>query len=185
LAKNGSSIDIENAVTLIEEGRRLHFVEDTAVQGLKRFKEGNYLLKKAFLDAKATNDLEVILNAEYDFLAAEIAMGDPDETLAKGSAEAGIEVIEDALNALKALALGNAYKAVDLAYPHHDKRSWRYKDMPKDAFHVFCASHKSRLQNGLKRYGVSTIDRDLITMRVDTISAIEEAYCAMQRQILS
>ncbi|MDR0908482.1 MAG: hypothetical protein LBM77_01835 [Spirochaetaceae bacterium] len=184
MEKRGQNNDILYAVTLIEEGRKLHFVEGTEAEGLRRFKDGSAFLKQAFLDAKATNDLAAILNAEYDFLAAEIAMGDPDETLAKGSAEAGLEVIEDALRALKALALGDAYKAVDLAYPRHDKRAWRYKDMPRDAFHVFCASHKSRLQNGLKRYGVSTIDRAFITLRVNTISAIEEAYCAMQRKAL-
>jgi hypothetical protein len=187
MAKSGSqtqsfNTDIFDAVVLIEEGRRLHFVEDTALQGLKRFKEGSALLTKAFLDAKATNDLETILKAEYDFLAAGIASGSPDETLAKGSAEAGLDVIDDALRAIKAVQSDDGYKWVDLAYPRHDKRTWRFKDMPRDAFHVFCASHTSRLQNGLKRYGVSAIDRALITLRVDTINAIEEAYCAMQRK---
>jgi hypothetical protein len=96
----------------------------------------------------------------------------------------GLEVIDDALNALKAVQNGDGYQWVDLAYPRHDKRAWRFKDMPKDAFHVFCASHKSRLQNGLTRFGVSKIDRELITLRTDTINAIEEIYCKMQRQAL-
>jgi hypothetical protein len=184
LVKNGQRGDIAYAVRAIEEGRTKHFTPGQAEEGLAAFMEGSALLKQSFLDAKATGDIETILRAEYDFLSNAIIEGDSDETFAKSSAEAGLEVIEDALNALKALALGDAYKAVDLAYPRHDKRAWRFKDMPKDAFHVFCASHKSRLQNGLSRFGVSKIDRELVKLRIDTINAIEEIYCERQRQTL-
>jgi hypothetical protein len=184
MEKNSLLIDISYAVRLIEQGRRKHFVTGQAEEGLSDFKDGSAALHQTFTSALATKDLELILSAEYYFLEAGIEEGAPDEVFAKGSAEAGLEVIEDALLALKAVADSTMYKGVDLAYPHHDKKKWRYKDMPKDAFHVFCASHKSRLQNGLTRFGVSQIGRELITLRFDTISAIEEIYCEMQRQAL-
>jgi hypothetical protein len=184
MEKNSLLIDIGNAVRLIEQGRRKHFTEGQAEDGLRGFKEGSAALHQTFTAALATKDLELILSAEYYFLEAGIEEGAPDEIFAKGSAEAGLEVIEDALLALQAVADSTMYKGVELAYPHHDKKRWRYKDMPKDAFHVFCASLKSRLQNGLTRFGVSQIDRDLVKLRVDTISASEDIYCEKQRQAL-
>jgi hypothetical protein len=178
------STRIDSADRLIAEGRIKHFTEGREAEGLHDFKEGCALLKQTFIDARATNDLALILQAEHAFLTVEIDTGGNDEPLAKASAEAGLEVIEDALRALQAVALGDAYKAVELAYPLHDKRKWRYKGCPKDAFHVFCESHIARLNNGLKRYGVSAIDRDLIEFRIATLKAIEEIYCGMQRKAL-
>jgi hypothetical protein len=178
------STRILSAEHLIVEGRVKHFTEGSEADGLREFKDGCAILKDTFTAARASNDLSLILQAEFMFLTAEIAEGSDDEPLAKASAEAGLEVIEDAFRALQAVALGNAYKAVDLAYPLHDKRKWRYKGCPKDAFHVFCESHIARLNNGLKRYGVSPIDRDLIEFRTATIKALEEIYCGMQRKAL-
>jgi hypothetical protein len=184
LAKIGSRIDIGYAVVLIEEGRRKHFIEESALEGLQQFKEGSELLRQAFIDAKATGDVELILRAEHSFLSSQIAAGNPDETRAHASAEKGLEVIEDALRALKTVSGSTVYKGVELAFPRHGK-AYRYKGLPKDAFHVCCESHIARLNNGLTRYGVSDIDRELIKLRVGTLAAIEEIYCNMQRKVLA
>jgi hypothetical protein len=182
LEKTGLNDDIRSAVRLIEGGRIKHFTNGTAEDGLLEFQEGCALLKQSFTDVKDSGDIGLILSAEYYFLTAEIAEGNPDEALARSSSEVGLEVIDDAIRAYKALQSGAGYKWVDLAYPLHDKRKWRYRDMPKDAFHVFCESHTARLQNGLKRYGVSSLDRDLINLRIETLAAIEDIYHGLQRK---
>jgi hypothetical protein len=94
-------------------------------------------------------------------------------------------MIDDAFRALKAVADVIMYKGADLACPIHDKKKWRYKGLPKDGFHVFCESHTARLNNGLTRYGVSNIDRELIKLRVETLAAIEDIYCGLQQSTLT
>jgi hypothetical protein len=184
LAENGSLTDIINAVRLIEKGRLKQFTDGQAEEGLQEFKEGSAILKQVFLDAQATGNIETILNAEYDFLGSELSMGDPEEVHARASAEAALEKLDDAFLAYEAVQDSAAYKNTDKAFPHHGK-PYRYKSLPKDGFHVFCESHNARLQNGHTRYGVSSIDRDLINLRIDTLAALEETYCVLQRKALT
>jgi hypothetical protein len=47
--------------------------------------------------------------------------------------------------ALDVLKNADIYKSVEKTYSH--RKEFRYKKMPKDAFHVACAGHTVRLEN--------------------------------------
>jgi hypothetical protein len=183
LEKSSWNTDVADAVSLIAQGRKKHFEDGKAEEGLQQFKQGSILLKKAFGDVTSTGDVELVLRCEYLFLRHEIAFGRSKEKRARVSAEKALEVIQDAFRVVDVVKDSVAYKSVDKAYPLNNTK-WRYKGFPNDAFHIACKSHIARLNNGLSRYGISDIDIDLITMRIDALKAIEDIYCGLQETAL-
>ncbi|MDR3301373.1 MAG: hypothetical protein LBT01_02420 [Spirochaetaceae bacterium] len=73
---------------------------------------------------------------------------------------------------------GSPYHTVDMAFPHRNQ--WRYKGLPRDAFHVACIAHKTRLKNGLSRLGLPKLDRELAKIRIDALTAIQQCYIEKQ-----
>jgi hypothetical protein len=82
--------------------------------------------------------------------ASRIARGQRSrEIKGKASAEAALQNFDDAFLALKAVGEGAAYHIAEQTFPHRGQ--WRYQGLPRDAFHVACIAHKTRLKNDLSR----------------------------------
>jgi hypothetical protein len=96
---------------------------------------------------EASADPQALILAEYAFITQEFQLCDKDDNDSLRSLTKAIESFDDAFLAIKAVE-GSCYKAVELAIPHNGK--FRVKGLPKDAFHIACNSHKTRIKNILK-----------------------------------
>jgi hypothetical protein len=117
-----------------------------AENGRVNFEKGHALARQTFQEALASGDVEIILLAENSLVAKELADSEADEPEGKASAEAALQSFDDAFLALEAVEEGAAYHIAEQTFPHRGQ--WRYKGLPRDAFHVACIAHKTRLKNG-------------------------------------
>jgi hypothetical protein len=182
MEKNGLSIDIAEAASTIARGRRSFTIRGETEKGLDDFEDGHALAMRIFQEAAASGDVELILLAEYLFVTQELAESEGGEPEGKASAEAALQSFDDAFLALKAVEEGPPYHTVEMAFPHRNQ--WRYKGLPRDAFHVACIAHKTRLKNGLSRLGLPKLDRELAKTRIIALGAIQQVYCAKQQAAL-
>jgi hypothetical protein len=74
------------------------------------------------------------------------------------------------------------YEAVEQATPHSGK--YRINGFPKDAFHIACIAHKTRLQNVLRSPGIDPIEKTLLKQRFANLSAGQGGYVEKQRKAL-
>jgi hypothetical protein len=170
------------AVDTINEGRRGIATPGGAENGRVNFEKGHAIARQTFQEALVSGDIELILLAEYFFVAKELADSEDDEPEGKASAEAALQSFDDAFLALKVVDDPAAYRGVEMAFPHRGQ--WRYKGLPRDAFHVACFAHKTRLKNGLSRLGLPKLDRELTKARIAALGATQQVYCAKQHAVL-
>ena len=91
-------------------------------------------------------------------------------------------VYPDAFLALKAVDDTN-YLVAELTHPHHKK--WRISGFPKDAFHIACISHRTRIQNMLRTPGVDPIEKTLLKQRFANLSTAQNSYIEKQKKALN
>jgi hypothetical protein len=73
------------------------------------------------------------------------------------------------------------YHAVENSYPHD--KEYRVSGFPKDAYHIACGSHKTRLKNILRSPGIDPMEKALLKQRLVNLSAGQGGYVEKQRQI--
>jgi len=78
---------------------------------------------------------------------------------------------------------GSCYPAVDLATPHDKK--FRFKGYPKDAFHIACSSHMTRLRNIIRSPGIDTIEKALLKQRLTNLPVAQDGYLEKQKKAFS
>jgi hypothetical protein len=166
------------AVDTINEGRRGLATPGEAENGRINFENGHALARQIFQEALGSGDVELILLAEYFFVAQELADSEADEPEGRVSADAALQSFDDAFLALKIVDDPAIYRGVEMAFPHRGQ--WRYKDLPRDAFHVACIAHKTRLKNGLSRLGLPKLERELAKARIAALGAIQQVYVEKQ-----
>jgi hypothetical protein len=124
-----------------------------------------------------------MLLAEYVYLSQELEESEDNEPEGKASAEAALQSFDDAFLALRAVEEGAAYHIAEQTFPHRNQ--WRYRGLPRDAFHVACIAHKTRLKNGLSRLGLPRLDRELAQTRIAALGAIQQVYLEKQQSALA
>jgi hypothetical protein len=180
----GLLAEILESQLAIEAGRKLLDTEDFESDGRTRYRYGLALAMKAFQEVGniAMEDLELLILAEYTFLTQELRFCDPTDTQAVASLTRAVQSFDDAFRALEAAADGVLYRGADLAQPRSFK--YRIKGMPKDAFHIACMSHRTRLGNILRSPGINLVEKELLKQRSANLSAAQSAYLERQRAIL-
>jgi hypothetical protein len=132
------------------------------------------------VNVNADNDLETLIIAEYAFLTEERRYsGKP---LVTASLTAALASFDDALRVLVTVQDPAAYKYVETSWPH--LRKYRYRNMPKDAFHIAAGAHITRFGNTLRTPGINDIEREVYEQRAKNMSAAQAAYFAMQKRAL-
>jgi hypothetical protein len=129
--------------------------------------------------ARASDDLRLLILAEYTFLTQELKHCDASDTYAAASLRQAIQSFDDALLALEVVENREAYRLADKTHPRHPK--YRYKEMAKDAFHIACLSHKTRIDNALRVTGLSLAEKELLKIRKANLIAAQDAYLERQR----
>ena len=59
------------------------------------------------------------------------------------------------------------------------------KGFPKDAFHVACSSHRTRLKNILSAIGVDPIEKSLLKQRHSNLATAQNSYAKKQKFALA
>jgi len=91
-------------------------------------------------------------------------------------------VCHDAFLALKAAEDITLYQGVEMAIPHNKK--YRIHSFPKDAFHIACIAHKTRIQNILRSPGIDPIEKALLKQRYINLSASQSGYVEKQKKAI-
>jgi hypothetical protein len=135
---------INDSVQHIATGRKgLATVGETEA-GLRSYLLGLENASEVFTEAALSADAEAMILVEHAFLTEEKRLCDPSDTVALGSLTTATDSFDDALLALKAVGSATLYAGVEMAFPHNSK--YRVRKMPKDAFHIACIAHKTRLK---------------------------------------
>jgi len=74
------------------------------------------------------------------------------------------------------------YKAADKTWPNNPK--YRVKSCPKDAFHIACIAHRTRLQNVLRAPGINMIEKSVLEQRIANMTSAQAAYMEKQEKRL-
>jgi hypothetical protein len=61
---------------------------------------------------------------------------------------------------------------------------YRYRGMPKDAFHIAAGAHITRFGNTLRTPGINNIERQVYEQRKKNMSVAQATYFALQQRAL-
>ena len=182
--RTGLLRDIFDSAENIAQGKKWLTSRGNEANGRIVYEDGLSIAMKAFqaAQAHATKDLETVILAEQTFIVQELQACDSSDTQAIGSLEQAINSFDDALHSLEVVSDSVLYSAADKTHPTRGK--YRYKGMPKDAFHTACLAHRTRLGNLLRYPGVNMTEKQLLIQRSSNMSTAQSVYLDMQKTSL-
>jgi hypothetical protein len=172
---------------LIDAGRKGFATRGKEQEGRISYEDGIERAMTAFQEASnqsfaTTADPKIIILAEYTFLSQELAFCEKTDKDSLSSLTQALQSFDDAFLAIKAVE-GLHYEVAEQTTPHSKK--YRFSGFPKDAFHIACISHKTRLQNILRAPGIDPIEKALLKQRFVNLSAGQGGYVEKQRKALT
>jgi len=184
LERTGLLDRIYDATVFIGLGRKGIATRGKEHKGRISYEKGIAGAMAAFLEAKDTADPETIVRAEYAFLSQELQFCDKADRDAQGSLALAIQSFMDALSCLEAVEDATGYKClVDKTFPNISK--YRVDGFPKDAFHIACRAHKTRIRNVLRAPGIDTMEKNLLKQRRANLSVAEKSYMEKQEKAMT
>ena len=175
----GLVTSIINAVIQIDLGRKGFAIIGKEREGRISYENGIDRAMSAFQEAQVSTDPQALILAEYTFISQELHLCEKTDTDTLGSLKKAIESFDDAFLALQAVE-ESGYKTADKTYPHNGK--YRVSGFPKDAFHIACISHRTRLQNILRSPGIDPIEKALLKQRFENLSTAQGVYSEKQKK---
>ncbi|GHV88999.1 hypothetical protein AGMMS50267_13590 [Spirochaetia bacterium] len=166
------------------QGREWLDTEGFESEGRKSYRKGLAFGIEAFREAQTltADDLHLLFIAEYTFLVQELEYCSSGDTKATMSLKKAIQEFDEAFLAFEVLQNSEIYKSVEKTYSH--RTEFRYKGMPKDAFHVACAGHIVRIENILKAPGINLAEKGLLEQRHSNMVTAQSVYLEKQKKIL-
>jgi hypothetical protein len=186
LDKAGSQLakilDAENA---IDRGRKLLDTAGLEGKGRIDYRYGLALALEVFQEvySEVDKDIRQLMLVEIAFIRQELQLCSAAETDTKNSLQHSIDDFKDAINALDVVESGTPYQSVDKATSHRE--TCRVKGMPKDAFHMACSSHVTRLGNILRSPGINLAEKELLRQRKANIAVAQTIYLKKQQSVLA
>jgi len=176
--------DVYAATIAIDYGRKGFATRGEEHEGRISYEKGITLAMSAFVEAKATADPGTIVRAEQTFLSQEFQFCDKEDRDAQSSLALAVQSFMDALSCLELVGDAAGYeKFVDKAIPHIPK--YRVDGFPKDAFHIACIAHKTRIRNVLRSPGIDALEKNLLKQRRANLSVAEKSYTKKQEKAMS
>ena len=157
--------NVVDGVTRIDTGRKWLDADGLERKGRISYRNGLAIAMDAFKDAQlfAAVDLSALILSELTFITQELQFCDSADKETSNSLKQAIQSFDDALLALQTVENMDAYRAADTTYPHHHK--YRFKNMPKDSFHIACLAHRTRIGNMIRTPGINMAEKELLTQR--------------------
>ena len=174
---------INEAAVDIDSGRKGFAVIGEERAGRISYENGIADALNAFKKVQVSADSYTIILAEYTFLTQEFHLCDARDRNSLTSLTSAIESFDEAFLCLEIVENHAHYQAVEKSYPHRSK--YRLKGFPKDAFHIACASHRTRLQNMLSATGLDLIEKSLLEQRRSNLTTAQNSYVNKQKIALS
>jgi hypothetical protein len=174
---------INTSVELLANGRKGLYTTGEAEVGQAWYKRGLAGATAAFTEAAASADAETLILAEHAFLTEEKRFCDASDSIARGSLTAAINSFDDALRALSAVVVPSLYAGVDLGFPRSAK--YRIDALPKDAYHLACIAHKTRLKNIQTTPGLNMTEKAIYGRRAANMGVAQNVYRELQREALA
>jgi hypothetical protein len=173
---------IYDAALAIDFGRKGFATKGKAEEGRVSYETGIAKAMIAFQKAQTTADPQTIILAEYTFLSQEFEFCEKTDKDSLSSLTQALQSFDDAFLAIKAVESLH-YEVAEQTTPHSKK--YRFSGFPKDAFHIACISHKTRLQNVLRAPGIDPIEKALLKQRFVNLSAGQSGYVEKQKKALT
>jgi hypothetical protein len=174
--------NIYEAAAAIDYGRKGFAIRGKAEEGRISYENGIALAMTSFQEAQASTDPQTIILAEYTFIKQEYEFCEKIDKDSLNSLTKAIQFFDDAFLVLKIVEDKTLYQAVENSYPHD--KEYRVNGFPKDAYHIACGSHKTRLKNILRTPGLDPIEKALLKQRFVNLSAGQSGYVERQRKVL-
>ena len=155
--------EIYDSVANIDQGRVWLDTVGFEANGRASYRRGLEVAMSSFQSAQANaaTDLELVILAEQTFITQELQFCDSSDTQAIASLEQAIKSFDDALRSLEVVSDPVLYSGAEKTYPTGSNH--RYKKMPKDAFHIACIAHRTRIGNILRAPGINIAEKQLLT----------------------
>ena len=175
---------IYDSAYYIDQGRKLSDTDGLEHEGRISYRRGLVRGLEAFREAQAGagEDLHTLFIAEYTFLTQELEFCAPQDTKARTSLTKAMQEFDEAFFALEVLENAAGYKFAEKTYS--TRTEFRYKKMPKDAFHVACAGHIARIENILKAPGINLLEKELLKQRQANMKTAQAVYFEKQKAII-
>ena len=174
--------DIINGASNIDKGRKYLATDGFEHTGRLSYEDGISTALDTFKNAQVSADPQTMILVELTFLQQEFQFCDETDTITRSSLTMAIQSFEDSLRSLKTVEDNVLYKAAETTYPTASK--YRYRGFPRDATHLACTAHKTRLQNSLRTPGMYMIEKEVLTQRAANMITIQAAYTEKQRKAL-
>ena len=180
----GLIYSITDAALAIDYGRKGFATRGKAEEGRISYEKGIADAMSAFKEAQATADPQTIILVEYTFLTQELEFCEKSDKESLSSLTKALQSFDDAFRALTVVEDSTLYQAVEKTYPH-DKKFRVKGGYPKDAFHIACGSHKTRIQNMLRTPGIDQIEKSLLKQRLANLPTAQNGYIEKQKKALA
>lgn len=128
-------------------------------------------------------DLGLILDSERVILRHELEFYGKNNNQAFKSIKEAIKEVDGAFKALAIVCDKEKYSIVNDSHSPKDRD--RKDGLPKDAFHVFTNSHKTRLSNRIRTIETSAEERLLLTERYINMKTAQKEYMLLQSNTLN
>lgn len=174
---------IYSAATRIDLGRKGFAIIGEERAGRISYENGIAEALSAFKEALVSADPYTIIFAEYAFLSEELHLCDPRDKNSLTSLTSAIESFREAFLCLDIVENPANYRFVEKSHPHRSQ--YRVKGFPKDAFHIACASHRTRIQNMLCATGLELMEKSLLSQRRLNLTAAQNSYVKKQQIALT
>jgi hypothetical protein len=173
---------IYRAALFIDTGRKGFATRGKEQEGRISYENGISEAMTAFQEAQTSADPQTLILAEWTFLGQEFQLCDKADKDSINSLTKAIQNFDDAFLALQAVEEAG-YKTAEKTYPHDKK--YRVSGFPKDAFHIACMSHKTRIKNVLRFSGIDPIEKSLLKQRLANLSTAQGGYAEKQKKAIT
>jgi hypothetical protein len=177
--QTGLVSNILRAVELIAAGRR-GFAERQE-QARDSYERGIALALSSLQQAQTLADPKAAMLAEEAFLRQELQFCAETDTDTQSSLAQALRSFDDAFLCLEAVE-EPGYRTADKTHPHSLK--YRIQGFPKDAFHIACIAHQTRLRNILRSPGIDMIEKTLLEQRSANMKTAQRSYIEKQKAIV-
>jgi hypothetical protein len=183
LALTGLLYSIVDSAILIDRGRKGFTIAGDEHNGRINYEQGLSGALSVFQEAQSTAEPQTLILVELTFLQQEFQFCNVADAITRSSLTQAIQSFEDALRCLKIVENAPGYHFAEAAFPTSPK--YRIHGYPRDAVHLACAAHWTRLQNVLRSPGINMTEKAVLQQRAANMKTIQGSYVEMQGKALT
>jgi hypothetical protein len=182
MALTGLPNRIFDAVFYINKGRKGLDTDGSEHDGRISYEIGLTNALSTFQEAQTAKDPQILILAELAFLQQELNFCDEADRMTRNSLVKAVQSFEDALRCLNTVEDHSGYRIAETTFPTDP--NYRIQIYPRDAVHVACASHLTRLQNVQRSPGINMKEKAIHRQRTANLKTIQAQYIEKQKMAL-